>query len=65
VSRAFLRDDVAGRAHDDPSSTSQSDFFESFGKTRRSFRPLTEVTAFWKTIGSDGSGRFPSLAWSA
>ena len=27
-------------------SQAQSDFFESFGKTRRSFRPLSEVIAF-------------------
>jgi hypothetical protein len=51
-----------------PSSTSKSDFLESFGKTRRSFGPLSELrpvaTNFpTATIGTPSPG-VPSTSWS-
>ena len=47
-----------------PSSISQSDFFESFGKMILSFAPHRQVTAFMNTIGSRGIRIFASAACS-
>ncbi|MCY1232626.1 hypothetical protein D9M72_451280 [compost metagenome] len=48
-----------------PSSTSQSDLTEPLGSITGSFGPWMQLVAFMKTMGSLGTGRPDSAAWSA
>ena len=47
-----------------PSSTSQSDFFESLGMVTVSSGPFSELFALRKRMGSSGMGEPVSFAWS-